>query len=393
MAFSGRPPSDQDEQSPTPAQSDASDTPVDESDAEQQAPGTMSAQVVGGTRPLSLPQQKKRAAVTQPLNELLAEQDEAAADETTRELPPIEYPPIDDMLLDALEPIDEPIPTYNTDLLDPNARPLIKAHRSLQGLSAAARRDVGRVRHSNQDSVLAMLMSLPRDEADVAMGLFVVADGMGGHEGGEIASRLAIRTVLHEVLARLVLPVLDNEIMEALQALMVSAVQEANQTIWEQARAVGSDMGTTCTAVLLLGRTFYIAHVGDSRAYLLEDGKLRALTSDHSTVGRLIAMGQITPEASRTHPLRNQLYRTIGQQPDVEVDIGYEPFGNSTHLLLCSDGLWSMISEEQMARAVLQSPWPHDACDELISLANLAGGEDNISAVVVSLPVGERSRS
>jgi serine/threonine protein phosphatase PrpC len=281
----------------------------------------------------------------------------------------------------------------STQMLDTERMPAITTHRSHQMLAAAAHRDVGRVRQNNQDSVLSLLTYLPREGTDMPLGLFVVADGMGGHAGGEIASRLAIRTIAHHVFAQLVLPVLDDGMIEALQPMMIAAVQEANHVIWEHAQNAGSDMGTTCTAALLLGRAFYIAHVGDSRAYLMQPGGLKVLTSDHSTVGRLIELGQLDPSAAHNHPLRNQLYRTIGQQSHVEVDFTYQPIENSTHLLLCSDGLWGMVSDDHIEQALKRSPWPQDICDELIAMANLAGGEDNISAVVVTLPVMERLRS
>lgn len=282
------------------------------------------------------------------------------------------------------EPLDA------THQLESDQAPALSARQSAQGLAAMAARDIGRVREINQDSVFAMLTTLPRDGSDLTVGLFIVADGMGGHEGGEVASRLAIRTVVHTVLSELVLPALDDNMSAALQPLMISAVQEANQAIWDSARAMGTDMGTTCTAALMVGHGLYIAHVGDSRAYLYEPGGLRQITSDHSTVGRLIQLGQLDPAEAREHPLRNQLYRTVGQQPQVTVDFIYQPVGQSSHLLLCSDGLWGMVGDADMAQALGRSPWPQDICNELIALANLAGGEDNISAVVVSLPLAER---
>lgn len=274
--------------------------------------------------------------------------------------------------------------------LEEGSAPALSPRRSLQGLAATAARDIGRVREVNQDSVFALLTTLPRESDDVTVGLFIVADGMGGHQGGEVASRLAVRTVVHQVLSQLVLPALDDGMTEALQPLMVSAVQAANEVIWEAAQTLGTDMGTTCTAALLVGHSLYIAHVGDSRAYLLEPGGLRLLTVDHSTVGRLIQVGQLDPSEAREHPLRNQLYRTIGQQPQVQVDFVYQPVGQSSHLLLCSDGLWGLLDEPLIEQALRRSPWTQDACDELIALANLAGGDDNISAVVVSLPITER---
>lgn len=258
--------------------------------------------------------------------------------------------------------------------------------RARQGLAAAALRDVGQVRQVNQDSVLALLTTLPRADVDVSIGLFVVADGMGGHDGGEVASRLAVGTVAHIVLSDLVLPALEDGTPQALQPLIVSAIQEANRAIWDHAQAIGSDMGTTCTAALLVGHTLYIGHVGDSRAYLRTPSGLRCITADHSAVGRLIQLGQLDPLEAREHPLRSQLYRTVGQTPEIPVDFIHQPLGDATHLLICSDGLWSLLDDEIMLDVLEHSVWPQDACRELVARANQAGGDDNISAVVVTLP-------
>lgn len=276
------------------------------------------------------------------------------------------------------------VSTHHTSLA--SSTPTPSALRSTRGLAAYAQRDIGRVREINQDSVFALLSSLPRESANVPMGLFVVADGMGGHEGGEVASRMAVRMVAHYVLEHLLLPALDESFGEALQSLMIAALTEANSTIFREARALGSDMGTTCSAALLLGGAVYVAHVGDSRVYLRTPAGLRQLSTDHSAVGRLIEVGQLTPEEAQSHPLRSQIYRTIGQQPSVVVDFVYQPLGDATHLLLCSDGLWSMIDQATMSEVLEQCVWPQDACQELIARANLAGGDDNIGAVVVTLP-------
>ncbi len=279
----------------------------------------------------------------------------------------------------------------NTSILDTSRlkQAAIGGTRTERGLAYGARRDIGRVRNSNQDNVLAMLMTLPRDGIELPIGLFVVADGMGGHDSGEVASHLAIRTIFYEIADRLLIQALYDELPEAIQALMINAMQQANHAIWEHAREIGSDMGTTCTAALIIGQSLYIAHVGDSRAYAHEASGLRQLTSDHSTVGRLIELGHLDPSAAHDHPLRNQLYRTIGQQPQVAVDFLSEPTAGVSHLLLCSDGLWGMVSDVEMSDILQQHAWPHEACLELISQANAAGGDDNISAIVVSLPRAE----
>jgi serine/threonine protein phosphatase PrpC len=234
--------------------------------------------------------------------------------------------------------------------------------------------------------VFAFITTLPRETSDITLGLFVVADGMGGHDGGEVASRMAVTTVSRTVLRELVLPALEDNVTEALQPLIIAAVQDANRAIWEHAQAVGSDMGTTCTVALLLGQALYIGHVGDSRAYLATPTGMKVITNDHSAVGRLIQVGQLDPSEARDHPLRSQLYRTIGQHPEVVVDFVYQPLGDATHLLLCSDGLWGMVDDEVLLDVLEQSFWPQDACRQLIARANLAGGDDNISAVVVTLP-------
>jgi serine/threonine protein phosphatase PrpC len=302
------------------------------------------------------------------------------------------------------EPTDEPAPdtgpatqpqlvdtapvieTEGTRTFDIGVAPAVGGIRSRQGLAAAALRDVGRVRSINQDSVFALITTLPRQGMDVSVGLFIVADGMGGHDGGEIASRMAVGTVARQVLAELIAPALADNMTQALQPLLITAVQEANRAIWDYARSIGSDMGTTCTVALLIGHAIYVGHVGDSRAYIHRPGRLACITPDHSAVGRLIQLGQLDPSEAREHPLRSHLYRTVGQQPEVAVDFLYQPVENASHLLLCSDGLWGMLEDEMICDVLDHTIWPQDACRELIARANLAGGEDNISAVVVTLP-------
>jgi PPM family protein phosphatase len=250
---------------------------------------------------------------------------------------------------------------------------------------AASLRDIGRTRSINQDSIYSFVSSVPRIENDLQLGLFVVADGMGGHSAGEVASRIAITAVARHILAELLLPAIEDTFAASLQEVVTEAVQAANRAIWDHANTEGLDMGTTCTVALILGRTIYIGHVGDSRAYLLSHGRLQQLTTDHSAVGRLIQIGELTAEDAREHPLRSHLYRTIGQTAEVQVDFVQQQIGSATHLMLCSDGLWGMVDDDELAHAIASTTWPQDACATLIELANNAGGEDNISAVVVRL--------
>lgn len=252
-------------------------------------------------------------------------------------------------------------------------------------IAAAAMRHIGRVRETNQDSLYTLISSIPRESGDAVLGLFVVADGMGGHEGGEVASRIAVNTVARRVIADLLAPAIEGNVNVSLQALMVEAVQEANRAVWDHARLTGSDMGTTCTAALLLGRSLYIGHVGDTRAYLINARGIHRLTTDHSAVGRLIEMGQLDPSEARDHPLRSQLYRTVGQNPEVAVDLIFQPVNDATHLLLASDGLWGCVDEATILQMVQSIENLQRVVRALVDAANRAGGPDNISVILVRL--------
>ncbi|RRR71256.1 MAG: serine/threonine-protein phosphatase [Candidatus Viridilinea halotolerans] len=406
MLFLRNSDSDANEQQPTESQPTAQPHPEAAPDANTSAAWWQSSDPAPDAAPPTNQSAEVRIAVTEPFaREVVAPATDAATpEEESESLAPVAVAATPPRLAegeqeaeDAVAEVEAKTESTGSDFITEGTRqlsaasaPALSSCSSRQGLAATAMRDVGRLREMNQDSVFALLTSLPREGGDIPVGLFVVADGMGGHEGGEVASRLAVRTVAHYILAQLVLPALDGTMESALQPMMVCAVQAANEAIWDSAQVTGSDMGTTCTAALLVGGSLYIAHVGDSRAYLFEPGGLRQLTTDHSTVGRLIQLGQLEPHEAREHPLRSQLYRTIGQQPQVMVDFIYQPLGASSHLLLCSDGLWGMVEEPLLQQALTRCIWPQDACHELIALANLAGGEDNIAAVVVSLPMVER---
>ncbi|HEY0733564.1 MAG TPA: protein phosphatase 2C domain-containing protein [Herpetosiphonaceae bacterium] len=269
-----------------------------------------------------------------------------------------------------------------------SAAPLLTVLQGERVLSAAALRDIGRERQENQDHCYAQILSFPSDHSALALGLFVVAAGMGGHHDGGYASKLALTTVVQSVLAEFVSPLLNGE-RRAPQPVMQAAVQAANAAVFAAGQEVGSDMGTTCTAVLLDGQQLITAHVGDSRA-LLFGGGVKQLTTDHTAVGRLIAIGALTPEEALDHPLRSHLYRSIGQTADVTVDVVTTTIHDESHLLLCSDGLWGLVGDAEIADIVTEAPTAHMAARHLIARANLLGGHDNISAVVVTLPAGSR---
>jgi PPM family protein phosphatase len=265
-----------------------------------------------------------------------------------------------------------------------SAEPRLTAVASGRAFAAAALRDVGRERTDNQDRCYAQIISYPGDESEHALGLFVVADGMGGHHDGGRAASIALATVVRHTLTDMVAPFVAGARAHG-AAVLTTALQAANAAVFAAAHADGSDMGTTCTAALLIDRELTIAHVGDSRALVIGGGA-RVLTTDHTSVGRLLAIGAITPDEARDHPLRNQLYRCVGQQPHVSVEIVSATLRDESHLLLCSDGLWSLVPNDEITEIVTESPSPEVAARRLIARANLLGGHDNIAVVVAALP-------
>jgi protein phosphatase len=224
--------------------------------------------------------------------------------------------------------------------------------------------DTGRQRRANEDALLARSP------------LFVVADGMGGAQAGEVASRLAIEAFqpgLHE----------STRPEDALATL----VHEANSRIHRRshANAAQAGMGTTLTAVYVGEQEVAIAHVGDSRAYCLRDGELLRLTDDHSLVDELLRQGRLTPEEAVEHPQRSVITRALGPELTVEVDTrSFRAHADDVYLL-CSDGLTTMLAEEQIAQLLRENPRLHDAGEALVSAANEAGGRDNITVVLLRL--------
>jgi protein phosphatase len=223
------------------------------------------------------------------------------------------------------------------------------------------RTDTGRQRRENEDS------------AYVDAPLFVVADGMGGAQAGEVASRIAVETFEQAPPAS-----------GLSEARLAELVRDANHRIYDRSQAEQSraGMGTTLTAAYLDDAHLVIAHVGDSRAYLFRRGELTRLTQDHSLVDELVRQGKLTEEQAAEHPQRSIITRALGPEPEVEVDTWTYPVHVGDVLLLCSDGLTSMISEERVAEVLRSSDTLEDAADELIQEANEAGGRDNITVVL-----------
>jgi protein phosphatase len=252
-------------------------------------------------------------------------------------------------------------------------------------LTLGALTDRGRVKAFNQDSLFVLNGVLSVGEELLPLGLAIVADGMGEDEPGTEASALAVRVVADWILSRIYRPfLLDREPSAnrpAIHQVLRAAVREAHDRIL-QAHPGGK---TTLTCAFVLGSNAFVAHVGDSRAYLLCRNTLSQVTTDHSLVKRLIEVGQITAQEARTHPQRNVLYRALGRDGELQVDTCLQSVPPGSSLLLCSDGLWGMISEETMLSIVYAAPSPQVACRRLVARANQNGGEDNITAVLVQI--------
>jgi protein phosphatase len=228
-----------------------------------------------------------------------------------------------------------------------------------------ARTDVGRVRERNEDAYL------------VQEPLYAVADGMGGHRGGDVASSMTV-----EALESVELPSDDP---------LASLVEEIKKANVEVLRRGESDkelrgMGTTVTAFLTDDDRAYVAHVGDSRAYLLRDGSLQRLTRDHTLVERMVEEGRLQADEARHHPQRSILTRALGVDQDVQVDdLTLDPLQAGDRILLCSDGLSAMVDEDVIERALLEEADPQAACERLVEAAIEAGGEDNITVLVLDI--------
>lgn len=249
----------------------------------------------------------------------------------------------------------------------------------------------GQVRQRDEDSLLALTLgAMFEGHHAPALGFYAVADGLGGYEGGQVASCLAVRIVTDWVARRVLLPEVMGEtcLEETAVALLMLAVKEANASIYQLGQRQGSELGSTLTAALVRADLAVIVNVGDSRTYLWREGRLEQITADHSAVARLIEVGEVPPEELYTHPQRGAIYRSLGDKPKVEVDSFVRRLAPGDRLLLCCDGVWETLRPDGLEEVLLAEPHPQRAADEMIRRANLAGGEDNLSVIIVSVEGG-----
>ena len=233
----------------------------------------------------------------------------------------------------------------------------------------AARTDVGRARDRNEDSFYG------------GAHVFAVADGLGGHNAGDVASKIAIEPI--KELDRKIDDIPADRVPDSL----TDTVLEANRAVYRKAQADAKvrGMGTTLTAVAIADGAAHLAHVGDSRCYLLRGGAMNQLSNDHTLVARMVQEGKLTPEEAEVHPQRSILTRALGAEPEVDVDSLHIDLQKGDRLLLCSDGLSSVIGEELIRQVLSTTDELDDGCQRLIDEANAHGGPDNITVIVVEV--------
>lgn len=234
--------------------------------------------------------------------------------------------------------------------------------------------DTGRVRRKNEDSFLIQAVRMCRGETGL---LYVLADGMGGREHGDIASQKVIRT-FHDLTERL-----QSE-QTGPEAWMIETAIAAHEAVIRKGESLGSEgIGSTLVAALFTGETAYLTSVGDSRAYLLRDEALVQITRDDSLVALMVAAGQLKADEIYTHPRRNEVTRYLGKPGPLEPGRYAIKIQAGDAFLFCSDGLWEMVRDDEIARMLIQYPDPAEAVQRFIETANASGGTDNITAAVV----------
>ncbi|MBI4671643.1 MAG: serine/threonine-protein phosphatase [Chloroflexi bacterium] len=251
----------------------------------------------------------------------------------------------------------------------------------------------GALGEPNEDSLAAVTFAA-HDARGAALGAFMIADGVGGAAAGEIASRLCLQTLTHEWVTRLLLPLWNETALsdETIRAEILAGVAAANARLLQYQSDHNLQSGATLTAALIFNGRAYVVNIGDSRTYLYRRGVFSPLTRDHSYVAALVANGVLSPEEAYLHPQRNLILRSLG---DVNLDPDIFPEGDRAlelepgdRMLLCSDGLWEMVRDAEMQNVLAHTPDPQQACAELVNWANLAGGADNISSIVVNCDAG-----
>jgi protein phosphatase len=241
--------------------------------------------------------------------------------------------------------------------------------------------DKGITREKNEDSLAAVTLNQASEVGSQTIGVYAVADGLGGQASGEVASKLAVRTAVWQLMGDVAQ--VGNDMPEHYRQWLEGAVTLANRVVRKQAHEENTNMGTTLVMAVVVGNDVHIANVGDSRAYLISPTRLRQITHDQSLVQSLVDAGTITPEEAVNHPNRNVLTQAVGAQAEVTVDLFNETLEDNESLLLCSDGLWNTLGDSEIIHIVRSATTPRAACQALVDACNAKGALDNIAAVLV----------
>ncbi len=252
------------------------------------------------------------------------------------------------------------------------------------GLTVAAGSDVGRKRRRNEDAYWIADTEFCGRSDVLPIGICVLADGMGGHEKGDVASTTATRIVAGYVTREFLVPFIVNHEQDTnltpISEVLVRAIETANVIVSRQA----PNSGTTLTVALVLTNRVYLAHVGDTRAYVLSQGALRQITQDHSLKAQIEARVKTDPNVDTLQVNRNILYKALGQEQSVEVDTYLHDLPPASCLLMCTDGLWDKVPEGEILDTMCEASTPAAAVQQLIDKANQTGGDDNITAILVA---------
>jgi serine/threonine protein phosphatase PrpC len=262
-----------------------------------------------------------------------------------------------------------------------------------ESMKIAYESDIGRRRELDEDSIIVMRSCAAYGPNKRQAAFLVVADGMGGHNSGEIASRLAAAGIA-QGMTRIMLRKNRASSADKINPFIQQLVRNINQDLFKFAGKNPhlKGMGTTLTLALVMGLKIHIGHVGDSRAYIVSKDEMRQITRDHSLVQEMVDRGELTPEEARTHPRKNIITRAIGVYKDIDVDVYEEYIFGDDYLLLCCDGLTDMVTDQEIYTVVMSNDDPQQICDILIQKANEKGGRDNISVIVAQfdeLPLRE----
>lgn len=251
----------------------------------------------------------------------------------------------------------------------------------IEPMQVGYKSDVGMIRSLDEDSIAVIDFSSSYESRDAKKVFAVVADGMGGHSKGEVASQLATKTISENISSLLLEKSVEGK---AYEEALRDGFLKANQNIID--RTLGHSecigMGTTASAAIIDGARLYVGHVGDTRVYIIKDEMIQ-VTKDHSLVQELLDKEEITPEQARKHPQKNVITRAIGASSNLEVDVFSRTLEEGDYVLVCCDGLVNEVEDQEIKRIVLNSAKLQDACDELVNLANKRGGRDNISVIAI----------